>query len=170
MRLAFWNEWSPVKTILAVAMMLASAATYGQLPTAATYSQLLKCVSKDGKVEYASQCPQGTTEHKTAIKSSGGGPASSPETQQKSLVERDAEFKKRLVEQQEARQKEEKKLAEADQKRQACDSAQTYLKSLQAGNRISRTDPRTGERIFLEDADRPAEVARAQSAADQNCK
>ena len=142
-------------------MMLASAAAHGQL---------LKCVSKDGKVEYASQCPPGTTEQKTGIKSSGGGPTSSPPAQQKSLAERDAEFRKRQIEQQEAQQKAEKKATETDQKREACNSAQAYLKSLQSGIRISRTDPMTGERIYLEDADRASEIARAQRGADQNCK
>lgn len=149
-----------MKAIIAVAMMLASAAAYGQL---------LKCIGKDGKVEYADQCPPGTTEHRTTIFSKGASSSSSPAAQ-KSLAEREAEFRKRQVEQQEAQQKAEKKAAEADQKREACDSAQAYLKSLQSGIRISRTDPKTGERIYLEDADRASEITRAQRGADQNCK
>ena len=31
-------------------------------------------------------------------------------------------------------------------------------------------DPKTNERVFLEDADRPAEIAQAQRTVDQNCK
>lgn len=151
-----------MKAIIAVAMMVASAAAYG--------GELLKCVEKDGKVEYADRCQPGTTEQKIGVRSSAGGSSPSAPPQQKSLAERDAEFRKRLLEQQETQQKAEKKSAEADQRREACESAQTYLKSLQAENRISRVDPRTGERVYLEDADRPAEIAKAQRAVDQNCK
>jgi hypothetical protein len=41
---------------------------------------------------------------------------------------------------------------------------------LQEGQRISQIDPRTGERIFIEDPQRPAEIARAQQAVNSNCK
>jgi hypothetical protein len=41
---------------------------------------------------------------------------------------------------------------------------------LQDGSRISRTDPNTGERIVLEEKDRPAEMANAQKSVDTWCK
>lgn len=150
-----------VKTIVAFLMMLASAAAYGQL---------FKCIGKDGRVEYAGQCPPGTTAQQTGIKSTGGGPAPSAAPQQKSLAERDAEFKKRLVEQQEAQQKAQKQAAEAEQKRRGCENARAYLQSLQAGMRITRFDPKTGERVYLEDAEYAAETAKAQRAVEQNCR
>lgn len=150
-----------MKAIIAVIMMLASAAAHGQV---------LKCVSNDGKVEYANQCPPGTIEQRTTIFSKGAGAAPSRAPQSKSLAEQDAAFKKRLTEKEEERQKEEKKVAETAQKRYACDSARAYLKALQDGQRITRTDPKTGERIYLEDAEYPKEVARAQLAVDQNCQ
>ena len=152
-----------MKLIIALLMMLAPFAAHGQM--------MLKCISKDGSVEYASQCPPGTKEQQTGIKSTKEGPSSSATPQQqKSFAEREADFRKRQVESAEARQKDEKKTAE-DQERQAnCAQAQTYLKSLQIGNRIARTDPKTGERVFLEDPDRPAEIAKAQRAVDTNCK
>jgi len=152
----------PVKSAIALLMMLAPFAAHGQL---------LKCVGKDGKVEYASQCPADSKEIPTGIRNVPSAPpsASSPATQ-KSIAEREADFKKRQIEGAEARQKEEKKAAEDQERRAACDQARTYLKSLQIGNRIARVDPKTGERVFLEDPDRPAEVARAQRAVDGNCK
>jgi hypothetical protein len=134
----------------------------------AVHGQLLKCIGTDGSVEYASQCPSGTKEIQTGIKNV---PSASPSsTQQKSFAEREAEFRKRQIEGQDARQKDEKKAAEDQERRAACEQARTYLKSLQVGNRIARIDPKTGERVFLEDPDRPAEVARAQRAVDSNCK
>ncbi|HXF65533.1 MAG TPA: DUF4124 domain-containing protein [Burkholderiales bacterium] len=140
------------------------------LAPAVSHGQLLKCVSKDGRVEYAAQCPPGTKEVQTGIKSAPGAQAPSAAPQPKSLAERDAEFRKRMLEREEARQKEEKKAAEEQERRYACESARAYLKSLQEGQRIARVDPRTGERVFLEDAQYAAEIAKAQRAVDTNCK
>ena len=147
-----------MKIFLGLLMMMAPLAVQGQM---------LKCVGKDGKVEFASHCPDGTKETQTGIRNN---PSSAPAPAQKSVAERDADFKKRASEKGESAKKEEDKSAEAEQKKQACDSAQTYLRSLQGGNRISMIDPKTNERVFLEDADRPAEIAKAQRIADQNCK
>jgi len=150
-----------VKTIIAAILMLASAAAYGQL---------LKCVSKDGRVEYAARCPDGTTEHKTTIFSKGATSAPTTAPQSKSLAEQDAAFRKRAMEQQEAQQKADKKMAEADSRREACSNAQAYLKTLREGMRVTRTDPKTGERVYLDDAEYAGEIARAQRVADQNCR
>ena len=149
-----------MKTILALLMIALPAGAYGQL---------VKCVSKDGKVEYARDCPAGTTESQTGIRSSTGTAAPSAPPAQKSLAERDAAFKKRMIEQQEAQQKDAKKEAEAGQKREACESAQAYMKSIESGQRLQRTDPKTGERVFLEDAERDAEAGRARARVAQNC-
>ena len=147
-----------MKIILGLLMTLAPFAAQGQM---------LKCVDKDGKAEFASHCPPGTKEMQTGIRNN---PSSAPAPAQKSVAERDADFKKRASEKSEALKKEEEKSAGAEQKKQNCDNAQTYLRSLQGGNRITMTDPKTNERVFLEDADRPAEIARAQRTVDQNCK
>lgn len=138
----------------------------------AAHGQLFKCIGKDGGVEYATQCPPGTQQQATGIRSTREGPAAggAGAPQQKSIAEQDADFRKRQMEAQDARQKDEKKLAEDQERRAACEQAQSYLRSLQVGNRISRVDPRTGERVFLEDPDRPVEIAKAQRAIDGNCK
>lgn len=138
----------------------------------AAYAQLMKCVGSDGRVEYAAECPPGTKGTQTGIPSTREGPSSSgaPAGKQKSLAEREADFRKRQTEGAEAAQKAEAKAAEDAQRRAACDQAQTYLRSLQEGQRIARIDPKTGERVYLEDPDRPAELARAQSAVSSNCK
>lgn len=153
----------PVKAAIAFLVLFVPFAAHGQL---------LKCTGKDGQVEYATQCPPGTQQQQTGIKSSRDGPSASgaASPQQKSIAEREADFRKRQMEAQDARQKDEKKMAEDQERRANCEQAQTYLKSLQGGNRIARNDPKTGELIFLDDPDRPAEIARAQRAVDSNCK
>ena len=152
--------------------MKAAIAFFVLLVPIAAHGQLLKCTGKDGRVEYATECPPGTQEQQTGIKSTREGPSSSgvASPQQKSVAEREADFRKRQMEAQDARQKDEKKAAENQESRAACERAQTYLKSLQMGNRIARNDPKTGELIFLDDPDRPAEIAKAQQAADSWCK
>ncbi|MEO7728222.1 MAG: hypothetical protein ABIS45_13280, partial [Burkholderiales bacterium] len=87
----------------------------------------------------------------------------------KSLAERDAEFKKRALERQETDAKSEKSKAEAKDTERGCLDARSQLRALQEGQRISRTDPKTGERIILEDKDRPVELAHAQKSVDQWC-
>ena len=141
-------------------------------PVAAAHGQLLKCTGTDGRVEYATQCPPGTQEQQTGIKSTREGPSSSGagSPQQKSIAEREAEFRKRQMEGAEAQKKGEAKSAELAQNRENCERARIYLKSLQEGQRIAQIDPKSGERIFLEDPARPAEIAKAQQAADSWCK
>ena len=137
----------------------------------AAHGQLLKCVAKDGKVEYAAQCPPGTKELQTGIKSApGGGPAPAAKSQQKSLAEMDADFKKRRTEQTEAQAKQEKEVGEKEQRQRACEEARNYLTGLEAGARVTRTDPKTGERVFLEDAGRAQEIGRARQSVQANCK
>lgn len=150
-----------MKATIGLIMMLLAAT--------AAQAQLMKCVGKDGRVEYANQCPPGTKEQPTGIKSTAPA-ASSSAAPQKSLAERDAEFRKRQMEKQEADAKDAKKTAEDAQRKRACDDARAYLKTLQAGNRVVKYDPKTGERIFLEDAQYASEMAVAQRAIDANCK
>ncbi len=149
-----------VKRIIGVILVLLSGAAYGQL---------FKCVDKSGKVEYASVCPPGTKQEATGIRNTPGAPASSA-APQKSFAEQDAEFRKRQIEQQQAASKTEKKSEEEAERQRACESTRSYLASLKSGARIAHTDPKTGERVFLEDKDREKEIADAQRAVDTNCK
>jgi uncharacterized protein DUF4124 len=151
-----------VKIIIALLVLIAPFAAHGQL---------LKCIGADGRVEYASDCPPGTKEQQTGIRSTREGPSSSaPSTQQKSLAERDAASKKSAAEREDTQKKDLQKQAEAEQRRRACAEARSYLASLEGGARLTRTDPKTGERTFLEDDQRQKEAAYARSMIQENCK
>jgi hypothetical protein len=133
----------------------------------AAAGEVNKCLDGSGKVVgYANECPPGTRPEQTGIRNAP--PASAPP--EKSVAERDAEFRKRRIEQKEAAEKSEKKAAEQRERQQACEASQSYLKSLQAGQRIRKTDPKTGEPSFLADADYAKEIASAQKAVAANCK
>jgi hypothetical protein len=137
----------------------------------AASAQLLKCIGKDGRVEYAAQCPAGTHEQSTGIRSTAPAAASTgTSASTKSLAEKDAEFRKRQAAQQDAQTKEAKKSADEALRQRACDDARAYLKNLQSGNRIVSADPKTGERVYLEDSQYPAEIAAAQRSIEMNCK
>lgn len=134
---------------------------------AMAHAQIMKCVGAGGRVEFAAACPPGTKAETTGIRNN---PGAAPAAPQKSLSERDAEFRKRRMEGAESAKKSEAKAADDADRKQNCDSARAYLTSLQAGVRFSKTDPQTGERVLLEDEARAAETARAQRAVDTNCK
>jgi hypothetical protein len=149
-----------MKTIILIAVMLAPGLAAAQIN---------KCIDSSGRtVGYAADCPAGTRAEQTNIKNK---PSSTPAaSDQKSLSERDAEFRKRQLEKKEASDKAGVSSAEADQRKRACEDSKAYLASLQAKQRIARTDPKTGERTFLDDADYPAETARAQKNVAEYCK
>ena len=152
-----------VKAVIAILALLAPIAANGQL---------LKCIGPDGRIEYATDCPPGAREVQTGIRATREGPSSTgaASPQQKSIAEQEAAFRKRQMEGAESRKKDEAKAAELVQNRENCERARIYLRSLQDGHRISQIDPRTGERVYLEDSARSAEIARAQRAVDSNCK
>jgi hypothetical protein len=134
--------------------------------------QIMECVDAKGNKTMAQFCPPGTVKE-TQLRKDGTGATtstSSPAAGSKSLAEREAEFKKRNLERQDAESKAEKAKAESAANQQNCDSARAQLRGLQDGVRISKTDPNTGERSFLEDGDRPAEIEKAQKAVANWCK
>ena len=130
-------------------------------------AQIMKCAGAGGRVEFAASCPPGTKAENTGIRNAPAAASSSP---QKSMVERDAEFRKRQTEQQEAAKKTEEIGRDLADRSQNCESAKGYLNSLQKGNRIAKTDPKTREvSSYLEDNERKAEIERAQRSVDSSC-
>lgn len=148
------------KSVLATLLLATSVAAQGQI---------LRCVDKDGKTTFANECPAGSKAQTTGIKSTPATRPAPAASGQPSVAERDAAFRKRQMEQQEAEQKAVKQAAEDKQKLQACEQSRAYLRTLQSGNRVSRTDPNTGERTFLEDRQYAGEIASAQQSVDRNC-
>jgi hypothetical protein len=136
-------------------------------------AQIVECIDAKGAKTLAQFCPPGTVKENRLSKGGAGGLTSSgakAEVTGKSLSEQDAAFKKRTLERQEADAKSEKEAANAKAAEKNCIDARAQLKQLQEGMRISRLDPNTGERTFLEDKDRPGEIASAQKSVDGWCK
>lgn len=141
------------------------------LAAGAAAGQVLECVDAKGKKEYAQTCPPGTVKETKLMKSSAGAASGGASgTAAKSQAEREAGFRKRAMERQEADAKAEKEKAEAKIAERNCTDARAQLRQLQEGQRIARIDPNTGERSYLTDAERLAEIANARKAAASWCK
>lgn len=97
-------------------------------------------------------------------------PAKGDERKGQTLNEKALDFNKRQLEREESRVKQEKTEAEAKERAQRCDQAQAYVRNLQAGGRATRLDPKTGERLFLDEKERERELTDARRSADSWCK
>lgn len=85
-----------------------------------------------------------------------------------SLADRDMAFRKRQAERAEAEQKQ---LAQAETDRKkagACDDARSNLRSLESGQRVSRTNA-AGEREFVGDAERENRIRELRSDLASRC-
>jgi hypothetical protein len=142
------------------------------LATGAATAQVMECIDAKGTKTITQFCPPGTVKENKLMKGGAGpGPAggSSAPAPAKSLADRDADFKKRTLDRQEAETKAAKEKSESADTERNCLDARAQLRALQDGQRIARTDPKTGERTVLDDKDRPGEIAAAQKSVDQWC-
>jgi Domain of unknown function (DUF4124) len=170
-----------IANLIVVGLMLTGGAL-------SAHAQILKCVGKDGRVEFAQNCPPGTKQQDAGVRSSPA-PAAKSEAKSdgksdakadakadakgstpKSLADRDAEFRKRQAEQKEADTKAAQAKADEAERQRVCQSAQSNVRALKDRQRMYRSDPKTGERVVLEEADYVREQAVAERVAAENCK
>ena len=146
------------------------------LAATSAYCEVYKWVDPDGTVQYSDQPPPGAVkEQSLGIKSKTSG-SEAPGTEKtapkasgpKTYIEQDAEFRKRQVETAEKRAKEEKALADAQERRQNCELARANLRTLQSGVRATRINDK-GEQEYLDDNQRQQEMANAQKGVDSWC-
>jgi hypothetical protein len=91
-------------------------------------------------------------------------PASGPKT----LAEREMEFRKRQQERAESEKKAQEDQQKAAAKAAECERARGSLKGLEDGQRVVRTDA-SGNREFLDDTQREAEVERTRKMVQSLC-
>lgn len=94
-------------------------------------------------------------------------PAAAPAAP-KSMAEREMEFRKRQQERADAERKAQQDEQKAAAKAADCERTRGYVRALEDGVRISRTDA-SGNREFLDDAQRAAELERARKTVQQVC-
>lgn len=86
----------------------------------------------------------------------------------KTTAELEMEFRKRQQERTDAEKKSREEETRAAAKASDCERAKGYLRALEDGMRIERTDA-SGNREFLDDAQRNAEIERARKSMQTNC-
>jgi hypothetical protein len=155
--------------LFAVAMVFAAGAA----------AQQYKWVDKDGKVRYGDTPPAGVKATPLNAPATGSSPTPPPAAKkdEKSAkakgpltpAEQDAEFRKRQIEADKSREKEQKASAEEQGKKQNCTAAQDQLRLYDSGQRIARTNP-SGERYYLDENQLAQEAAKARQAVSQWCK
>lgn len=145
--------------------MLAALLAFG----ASAFAQQYKWVDKDGRVRYGDVPPPGVQARPLRPPPAVSAPPAAPDAKAPlSTAEKDAEFRKRQEEALKEREKQEIASRDAAAKKENCARAQEYLRTLQSGQRITRTDAK-GERVFLEDSQVAQETAQARQAVQQWC-
>jgi type IV secretory pathway VirB10-like protein len=91
-------------------------------------------------------------------------PAAAP----RSVAEQEMEFRKRQQERADAEKKAQEEQTKAAAKAADCERARGYLRSIEEGQRIARTDA-AGNREFLDDNQRAAEAERARRSIAAAC-
>jgi len=146
------------------------------LATTSAYCEVYKWIDPDGTVHYSDQPPPGAVQEQTLGIKSGTSGSEAPGTEKaapksagpKTYIEEGAEFRKRQVEAEAKRAKDEKALAEAKEAQQNCERARSSLQSLQTGQRVTVYNGK-GERAYLDDNAREQEIANTQKAVDFWC-
>lgn len=146
--------------------------------TAAAHAQW-KWRDKSGQMHISDLPPPGDVAEKDVLArpSTARRPAPAPEIASASAApapsgkpaetELDAKVKRQEQEKQAQQKKEEERVAAA--RAENCKRAQEYLRTLDSGVRITRTNEK-GEREFLDDKQRADETQRARSIVNSDCR
>ena len=152
---------SPIQLFTFLAILLA---------TATVAAQVYKWVDKDGKVQYTdTPPPPGATKAEPKKVETPSSPAAAPAVAGKSLQDRTKEFDKRKTEAAEKAKKDGESQQSAEVDAENCRNARTALIDLESGRPINRSNDK-GERIFVSDEERAADIARARAMVAAACK
>ena len=147
------------------------------LVAGAASAQVFECTNAKGVREYAHFCPPDTVQQRQILKESERGADTGAESARgasggapKSIEAQDVEYRKRLLERQEAEAKAAQEKTQGEEAARNCSEARGLLKALEEGQRMTRVDPDTGERVNFGDEERAEEAERSRKAVSQWCK
>jgi Domain of unknown function (DUF4124) len=160
---------SPVQLFAALAILLA---------TATVTAQVFKWIDKDGKVNFSDTPPPAEAvkgeAKKIAVPTAAGTPpaiasktVAPPTAKSPADLAKDAEKKKTELAEKAKKDDETEKIAKQNEER--CKEAKRYLSTLESGTPIKQAND-AGETVFMSDAARTSETARAKAAATESCK
>lgn len=111
---------------------------------------------------------QSTIPADPAKKAEPAKPAGASNAGPKTMAEREMEYRKRAQESAAAEKKAAEEQAHKQRLAQECERARGYLRALEDGRRVARTDAQ-GNQVFLDDNARADEVARVRSQVAEAC-
>lgn len=126
------------------------------------HAALNKWVDSNGKVHYSDGPPPPEAQSKILT------PPKSPVVEQKSYVEREAEWKKSEKAKQEAEQKAEQDKQNAETRKRNCAGAQANLKTFQNNMPLTTYNDK-GESITMDDSTRQRNIEEAQKQISEYC-
>lgn len=140
---------------------------FALLYAAGACAQIYECLDANGKREFAQKCSPGTVKQREVSKG-GTSTLDGNAEPQRSYKDEEQAFRRRQMEREQNEAREAKASASAAKK---CESARSYLRSLESARRVtSGNDSKTGERRYLDDAEREAATQKARDAVSANCK
>ncbi|MEI7613443.1 MAG: DUF4124 domain-containing protein [Betaproteobacteria bacterium] len=137
------------------------------LTSTAASAQIYQWKDENGKTIISDKPPVGHS--RIQRKADAEAPAAATTAPQKSLADRELEFRKRQKDSQEKEEKAKKDENLAAQKQENCANLSRQLRSLESGERIALRNDQ-GERYFLEDAQREQEIAKARENYQSMCQ
>ena len=150
-----------LKSALAISLALFCALSWGQ-----TY----KWRDAGGRIQYSdTPPPPGATDVQQLRMSSGATGVPGPATSSPSYNEKDAAFRKRLADKQEAEAKSSQAAEDEKVRTRNCEQARGQLAGLDTGQRMVKLNA-AGERIALDDNERAQARADAVKAIETWCK
>jgi hypothetical protein len=141
----------------------------------AAAAQQYRWVDQDGRVQYGDTPPPGVKA--TRMRGGAAAPAAPAAAGAEgkpaakgplSPAEQEAAFRQRQQQAEKQQETDAQAAREAAQKKDQCARAQDYLRSLEGGQRIARTDAK-GERYYLDDAQTAQEIVAARQGIQQSC-
>lgn len=163
-----------------------SIALIGLLLAASAQAQW-KWKDAKGNVQYSDRPPPAGTPDKDVLQrpataprtigivpadqpaSAASAPAPKPAASAPSKAEQEAAARQKQDQDREAAKQKEEERRAAEQRRENCSRAQANLRDLQSGIRITRTNER-GERVFMDDVQRQAEIERTRGLITSECR
>ena len=135
-----------------------------------TYAQVYKWIDEKGITQYSSSPPPGKGQK--IINTPAPGATAKPIAKEKTWQEKEIEFRERQATAHEKQTKDdaERKIAQREQaaKRASCIDAHTDLQSLNEKRAVYSLNER-GERVYLEDKDRPRMIEELKRTIASDC-
>lgn len=151
--------------------LLLGATLVALLASFGVSAQIYEYKDASGRTVYTDHPPTGASVKSRAVSkevASEQAPATAAPVP-KSAVDRELEFRKRQKDAQEQSAKADKEAADKAARAEACKSARQHLQLLESGERLATRDA-AGERVYIEDDQRAAEIARTRKSVSELCR